>query len=517
MRKLLLATTAMLGGLGLVGTASAQVKLNNGTTVTTPFTAGGGLGALQPQPGNIVVHLDGRVAFTAGAYFDQSFNRNTTTPSSIISFGSPVSGSLLPGPATGQQKVNTIDFGTTLRLQPGFDGVAANGLQYGGYAEIRFDQDNAQVFSEGSPGNFGAAFGGATGTPSQEQRTRDTAYLYQSWGYVGTPQLGIIRGGMLFSSSSMLLTGTMENFDDGGWHGGSTLQAIGGMPWPFIDNGGMNGVNSLQYLSPQIFGFDGSITFQPNSGGGDVWSGCATGGGTGIVGIGCDRLSTSTDPSQWTRRTNTLDMALRYRGTFGPVGIATSGGFITSGRVLPGAPTVTQFTTTVGTTGVLSTTSSVLNTSAPFVASKNLSIGLAGAQVSYGGLLVGGHVEWGAFGYQEALEMAGAARQVSWVAGATYTLGAATFGLQWFNYHSSAGQANANVGARNQQGPWLGAQYVLAPGLLTYVGYGYTNDFQRGFNWANGAPNTGAIGSAAYNTSNAMHTQQVVIGSIFSW
>ena len=526
MRKLLLATTAMLGGLAVVGTASAQVKLNDGTTVDTPFTAGGGAGNQSPSPGNIVVHLNGRVSFTAGGYFDQAANHTTTaatnpsipgTTQTITTSGGVTtiktttsanpSGTLY-SVQPGTQKLNNIAFGTTLRLYPGFDGVAANGMQYGGYAEIRFDQkgtpnNNSYSLTEGT---FGNVYGGATATPDIAQRSRDSAYLYQSWGYIGSPSLGIIRGGMLFTSSAMLLTGTMENFDDGGWHGANTLQAAISVPWPFVNNGILNGANSIQYLSPQFFGFDVSATYQPNSAGGNVWSGCVT----GTAGLGCDRLSSSSDPSSWARRTNMVDLAARYRGVIGPVGLTASGGWITSGRVLPSVNGITTTTTTetinaAGATSLATATSTVpLNA---FNTYKNLNMGLAGVQLSYAGVLVGGHVEWGNFGYQAQLMPVGGAKQVSWVGGASYTMGPATFGVQYINYHSSQGQS-ATIGARNEQGPWLGAQYILAPGMLTYLGYGYTEAKQSGYDWAQGA---------AGPNNNVVHSQQVVLGTIFNW
>lgn len=514
MRKLLLATTAMLGGLGLVGTASAQVKLNDGTTITTPFTAGGGLGALQPQPGNIVVHLDGSVRTNFTAAFDQGANGNIPAPTVTINTAGAAGGNLKSS-VSGPEKLDTFDIGTSLRINPGFDGVAANGMQYGAYAEIRFDQKgtSGQNPYNLSGNTFGTLNGGATATPDVEQRTRDAAYLYPAWGYVGTPQLGIVRMGSLFTSSAMLLTGTMENFDDGGWHGQAGLQVANAMMWPFVDNGVIGtGVGSVQYLSPQIFGFDGSVTYQPNTGGTNPWSGCIT----GAAGYGCDTLSSSADPSTWARRTNTVDMALRYRGAFGPVGIATSGGFIFSGHVLPTVSSVTTSTfnpnsiTAANPSGVTTTTAPVGN----FNSYKNLNVGLFGVQVSYGGLLVGGHVEWGAFGYQQALEATGASRQVSWVGGATYTVGAATFGFQWFDMQNSLAQVSATVGPRRMTGPFLGAQYILAPGLLTFVGYGYTNDWQSGYNWVTGAPNTAASG---FTTNNSQHNQFVTLGTVFSW
>ena len=54
--------------------------------------------------------------------------------------------------------------------------------------------------------------------------------------------------------------------------------------------------------------------------------------GPGIAGAGCDRL-TSTSTGDYTRRRNTVEGAIRYRGTFGPIGLAAYTGVIAGGKV----------------------------------------------------------------------------------------------------------------------------------------------------------------------------------------
>ena len=61
-------------------------------------------------------------------------------------------------------KSNPIGIGSYLRLYPGFDGVATNGLRYGASAEIRQNIMSANVFNAsvsqtGSTGAFASGSG----------------------------------------------------------------------------------------------------------------------------------------------------------------------------------------------------------------------------------------------------------------------------------------------------------------------------------------------------------------------
>jgi len=475
MRKLLLATTATLSGfIGMAGIAHAQLKLNDGTPYTSDFVPGGGLGVQQPAPGNIVVHFNGAFRVGISGYFN---NYGGAMPASAFA------------PA-GQQKMATVDIADNIRLYPGFDGVAANGLRYGAYLEIRNDSQKNTNFSGGVVGatvlnsnTYGITNGGATSAPDVSARARDAFYTYQDWGYIGLPSLGTIRMGQLFVSNAMLLTGTMENFNDGGWHSWQTNEMLGSIPWPFVNNGVMLGANSIQYLSPQIAGFDFSATFQPNDGGGSMWSGCTL----GVAGPGCNMLSSTTDPNGWARRTTWIDGAVRYRGTFGPVGLAASVGGIFEGvmKHSAGSAAATNYNTY-----------------------RNGSEILGGVQVTYGGLLVGGHIEHGNDTFQQQLEVEGGKPLTAWDAGFSYTMGALTAGVQYMTLHDSHGVTSAAIHGYTARGPYVGAQYTLAPGLLAFAGFAYAETKQTGKNLY-----TGAAGTA----NNDIHSSYATIGTVFSW
>jgi len=487
MRNILLATTAALTGvIGMAGVAHAQLKLNDGTPYTSTFTPAGGLGVQQPAPGNIVFHLNGRFAFSASDFMDQNFNINYAAQAA----GNPA----------GPEKLSNVGFTDNVRLYPGFDGVAANGLRYGAYMELRNDSTKSTNIYSGNlasttpnSNTYGVANGGATTTPDVGVRSNTAFYTYQSWGYVGLPGAGTVRFGMMAPSNAMLITGTMENFNDGGWHGTQTNSLLGAFSWPFVNNATTLAYNGIQYLSPQIAGFDFSATYQPNNAN-NQWSGCSL----GAAGPGCDNLVSTTDLNSYARRTNFIDAALRYRGTFGPVGVATSVGYVYASAMHH----------SLGGIGVAGSNSTIYNTY------HNVSQGVAGVQVSLGGLLVGAHVEAGNGEYQQNLEPVAGKAMLAWDAGATYTIGALTAGVQYINSHGSNGVTAATIHGYTGQGPYVGAQYVVAPGLLTYIGYAYSDVRQLGKNLITGSAN--AVG-ANYALNSHIHDSYATIGTIFSW
>jgi hypothetical protein len=183
MRKLLLATVATIGAsMGLMAAAQAQTA----------------------TPGSITVRLNGRVNWYAG-----------------------VEASTLDNDSNTGTKTSTAGFVGYLRLFPGFDGVAANGLHYGAAAEIRIN-------------------GGASGGD-------ETLYVHQAYGYFGLPKLGQISFGQENGPVTLFETGTFEGFNDGGWNGDIPELIPGNnyVVYPFVDNSGLNR-RSRAFSSPSV-------------------------------------------------------------------------------------------------------------------------------------------------------------------------------------------------------------------------------------------------------------------------
>ena len=398
MRQLLLAGTAGLAAaLGLVGAAQAQVS-------TPDFTK-------TISPGSVVVRLDGRVSWFAGVsgYTGQSYNGT---------------------------KDSSLSFGGYLRLYPGFDGVAANGLQYGAQAEIR---ENAET----------SAFSGA-GT--------ETLYVLREFGYLGLPKAGLVRFGQQEGSLYLFDTGRFESgteaFDDGGWNGDIQnffVNTSARPVYPFTWTNNLRTTDKIDYISPSFSGFSAGVSFEPNQ---DAAN---------------DTDPDVAEPGAADLRRNTLEVGARYKATFDGFGLNVSGGYLTA------AP--------------------VSNTSG---ANKyqDMSVGSVGATVTYAGLTFGGNAKFGDMNgvYEPAPD--GAKAAVGFLAGAVYTIGHLSFGGSYFLYDDQGNYSKpATEGQEQNIGVAAGLTYILVPGAKLFVSYLYGTRHQGGYDYLSGAP-----GAAYNNT-----------------
>ena len=244
MRKLLLATVAVLGAsMGVATVADAQTF---------------------PTPGTVTVRLNGRFRFYGAILSDRQADNNASGTATGLQNAAG------QGTANGTAKQSNYTFGNYARLYPGFDGVAANGLKYGASLEIRQDQVS---------GAGGGSFGGI----SQQNRARAGLYFRREWGYIGTDQLGTIRLGSTDQPSSLYMTGNFENFNDGGLNGDvpALLSPNLTVTWPFADVGNYYTTTKAVYLSPQLYGLDFGVSYEPNTGNVSVNNNCGTGSPVG--------------------------------------------------------------------------------------------------------------------------------------------------------------------------------------------------------------------------------------------
>ena len=489
MRKLLLASVAALGAsMGAAAVADAQTA--------------------SPEPGTVTVRLNGRLRFYAGVVSDRDANNNAagSATGTVNAQGN--------GTLTGTNKQSSYMFGEYARLFPGFDGVAANGLKYGASLEIR--QDNAS-----------GAGGGAFGSISTADRARSDLYFRREWGYIGTDQLGTIRVGSTDQPSSLYITGTFENFNDGGLDGdvGAFAAQNTILPFPFSDGQGSYYTTSKAiYLSPQLYGFDFGVSFEPNTGNVNVLDSCnnasslgtnfvnsagaftsaAGANGQAVSGPGCDRLSASPSNAESARRKNTVDALLRYRGTFGAFGIAATGAYIGGGHVLDNSGNAF-------TNNPLAAGGSRPNYD-------GLNVGDFGLAVTYGGLSVGGHYTFGRFNEaMGTLVPKGLRDTQTFIAGASYTVGPVIVGAHYLNILSPGDTGNAYFGRnRYEQGVAAGATYSLAPGLSLFASYLYSERKQSGYNFITGqGVSAGTPGGNPF--SNKVTGQVFAVGTGFSW
>ena len=506
MRKLLLATVAALGAsMAMASYADAQVADDTD-------------GQSYPTPGTVTVRLNGRYrfyAYEANQGAGRTTNYGTTTGNgltTVVGATAATGGTVVQG----INKLGNYGFEGYARLYPGFDGVAANGLKYGASLEIR--QDNA----------FGAG-GGTVGSITGNDRTRGILYLRREWGYIGTDRLGTIRLGSSDQPTSLYMIGTGETFDDGGLNGDlpGLLGDNSPFQYPFADVGNMYATNKAVYLSPQFYGVDFGLSFEPSTSsiGNDNGAGCQGSGGFGSSLIttsgngsavpGCDAL-TSTSTGDYARRKDTYEGLVRYRGTFGPVGIAATAAYIGSGRVLD--------------SGVVGSATNPKRTKL-----EDLSIGDFGLAVTIAGATISGHYERGRYTVQAGtgpggLVTKGQPDSNAFAAGATYTVGPLIFGAvvseSWYqgSPNAATNTASQNVGAarittgitggqRRDVGVAAGGTYSVAPGVAVYLSYIWEEARQRGVNLVTGGLNLGGT----TDVKNKIDSSVIAVGTSFAW
>jgi len=520
MRKLLLASAAMLGGtMALVSVASAQGApqsytggLFSLTGLQNPSAGSAGIAGLTPgapgigtsipgegtnpplAPGNVTVRINGRINVYAGFAADSSRNPGMVT---TANGGTP---------AAANTKVAPYGMFEYARLYPSMDAMAANGLKYGAGLEIRHDTG-------------AAAGGGVSGNSvSGSVTTRGNLYFRREMAYMGTDNLGYIRFGATDQPTSLMLTGNFENFNDGGWNGDINLVLSNSQPlWPFEDVGALYTTTKMVYVSPKFFDMiDFGVSFEPGTGNMGAGPGCswansqATTANPAIGGnaTACDATSSSSVVSENKRRRNTFDGVVRLRTAAGPVGIAATVGGMYGGSVQYNGTQVGE------------------------VQYNGLQVFDAGLQATYGGFAVGGHLIYGKDNGQWNLAPKGAPDEIAWLAGTSYAFGSFVVGTSFYKV-SSAGQMGAattatgtsqvyGVGLRSEYGIAAGGTLTLAPGAALFLSYLYGHRHQTGYDFVGGGTSisTNGVTAAGYspvNTHNNVQSQALYVGTLFRW
>ena len=424
--------------------------------------------------------MNGRFRFYGAIVNDRDTNVNT-----------PASGTGAGFVGAGSNKQSNYGFFNYARLYPGFDGVAANGLKYGASLEIRQDVSNG-------------AGGGVNGSISGRNPSRSQLYFRREWGYIGTNELGTIRVGSIDQPTSLYMTGNFENFNSGGLNGDLPANAVGNssITWPFSDVGSYYTTRKVVYLSPQLFGFDMGVSYEPDTGNVNNSNNCP-----GLVAApGCDRLSSTTTNGETSRRRNSVDALIRYRGTFGGFGIAATAAYLGGSHV-----TDNQF-------GV-AFNNNPLN-GAPIRRNYDgLSAGDFGIALSYAGFSVGGKYLFGRFnGGVSGLVPKGNSDSEAWLIGASYTIGPVVVGAHYLDYKSAGDLNNDTFGRqRREHGVAAGGTYSLAPGISLFAEYLWQERKQNGLDLRTGNGVTAATGSAGTATGNKLTSSIFALGTSFTW
>jgi predicted porin len=453
MRKLLLASAAMLGlvaGTAQAATFDQTDAKRNSSAFGAPQT--------NPDPGKIIVRLGGLIDIDGGIV-GSTVDRGQT--------GTPNAGA----------KNQPYGLSGYFRLYFGVDGKLANGIIYGGNAEMRTN------FAGGQPPGYTGT--GTIGNGSANS-TASTWYTRRAYGYIGGAQWGIFRIGQGDGPLSLFTGGgitTGEAFSTGAWDGDvPDFFGNGALAWPFLDVGNEYTDNKITYVSPNIAGFNIGASFAPSSA---VLEG-NSGSGTNAASGGFDRQSASTLGSDLGRPRNLYEIAARWQGPLGPVTIDAMLGYLGSGNV---------------------TNASTLTPGKKF---QPLSVIDGGASVTFAGASVFGHVSTG--------QMNGAAtpRPVivgrskngfAWVAGAQYSIGAWTAGASYFVFESEG--SAGGFGNRMERGLAVGGFYTVTPGFDVFLEYLYGTRYQRGVNFIDPA--------GAATTGNRVQSQGIASTLLIRW
>jgi predicted porin len=466
MRKILLGTTAVVGLALVAPVANAQQARPAARPAAAP-AAPPALPATSVAPtGTAAALFQTPVGITgAGPHGADGIPNRPTTPTTsgiIVRLGGFFDfsmGNVSDDADKGQWRnriggVNTAqgrqrnDFRTEAEINLYADGVAANGMRYGAVFELQMDN---------------LAAGSGTGVDYDELY----GFVKGSWGELRFGQEDAAANLMQVRRPSVLWMGTDDAWDEFVVQGGSTF---GGSP--YIMSGLTDGSDKTKiiYLSPQFFGFDVGFSYAPNDGEGERTQRAD---------------STAEFQRDRTRIENEISAILRYRGTFGPVGVRTS-----LGGVWGDAPSLNA------------------NGTPADPKQQNVTAYSAGLLFSAFGFQVGGEYTWGNY---NGTAPAGAALNRGldgsshWIGSAVYTIGAFSVGAMYGQGKQDNGTSSGAAGQsaagtplsdRTQTYIGVGVSYVLAPGMTLFANWNQIEDE----NLPTAAPSVRGNGGAAGTT-----------------
>jgi predicted porin len=454
------------------GTAAATYQTPVGITGAGPHGGDGVPNRPEtPTTSGLVVRLGGFFDFSMGNVSDDadkgaarnwaynntkvapSFN-STTVPTAVPGTAAVAVPGTLEYPkavnnALGRQRT---DFRTEAELNVYVDGVAANGMRYGAMFELQMDS----MISGGSTGS-------GTGVDYDELY----GFVKGSWGE--------LRFGQEDSAASLLQVrrpGPLWMGDSDAWD-----EFLGSSGYVIAGVGDGNDSTKIIYLSPQFAGFDASFSYAPNR-----FEGETATSPTSTAIFQRDRTGTTLE--------NEISAALRYRGTFGPVGVSAS------------------------LVGQFATPQSQSATGAPIAAKdQNISVYAAGLLLRAYGFAVGGDYTWG--NYRGTPGNTGIAQGIDgstqWATGITYTIGALTIG----GMYSQGTQDNGGtVADRTQTYMGVGAAYVLAPGMTLFANYNQVKDENIPFLGSATTPTTKGATLAEFGNGDKTRDITVLVAGV---
>jgi predicted porin len=411
------------------GTAAALFQTPVGVTGAGPHGADGVPNRpTTPTTSGLIVRLGGFFDFSMGNVqdsADKGFFRNvaagSATNTTNVTFNGVTGNLSVPGAAavTNAKGRQRNDFRTESEINLYVDGIAANGMRYGAMFELQMDNVAA---GSGTAVDYDELYG----------------FVKGSWGELRFGQEDHAANLMQVRRPGTLWMGSDDAWDEFVVQSGTFGSA------PYIMSGITDGSDAtkLIYLSPQFMGFDVGASYAPNSGEGER-----------------TQLADSTTTFQRDRTSteNQISAALRYRGTFGDVGVQAA------------------------MTGYWADAAQLSANGAPLAAKpQNINAYLAGLVLRAYGFQVGGEY---AFGNYNTTVGNGALNpgldgSNHWLVGAVYTIGAFQVGAQYGKGSQDNGTSTtgAALSDRTQTYLGLGVSYTLAPGMTLFANYNQVED-----------------------------------------
>ena len=483
MRKLLIASAALLGLSG-PAFAGALIEMNpttspptvgdaTGTPITNP-KSGFPSPAFSPDPGKIIIRLDGFLAYDVGFIGGTGMSGNVYAPvggvNTIVSHG----------------KLDSFNTSTLFRLYFGADGQLLNGLQYGVNGEMR--TNFAGTTAQGYSGT--AALGNASANSSAS-----LWFTRRAFGYIGTPKYGYLRFGQgdgplsLFTAAGIT---TGEAFSTGAWDGDVPDLMPGNMipTWQFYDVGNEYTSNKIVYLSPTWFGAQGAVSFAPNSTQGPNECGTVSAGA-------CNNQASSPLASDFTRPRNIIEAGLRWQGNLGPVAVDSMIGYVHSAVVNNGTivPLALQGTR-----------------------AKGVDVIDGGASLTFLGFSVFGHVnngtQNGTLTPVAVIPGRGSPKGTAYTVGGQWSGGPWTVGASYYYLHRAGSNTPSTalnpVGNEVFRGEAVGGTYNWAPGFDTFLEYLHGERRQGGVNLVDS-------GTAPPNLHNNLSINGIALTMLLRW
>ena len=394
-----------------------------------------------PQTSGLVIRLGGYFDFSMANVTDSADNayfRNNNqlaVPSANTTTGAISASSTAITNAKSRQR---SDFRNDMELNVYVDGIAANGMRYGAVLELQSDNVATGVNTLGtSSGSTAAGNHGGTAVDFDEMY----GFVKGTWGELRFGQEDSAASLMQVRRPSILAMGSDDHWDEFATNPAGLANTYAPYLMSGINDG--NDATKIIYLSPQFSGLDFGFSFSPNRNEGETqWTG----------------NSTWNWQRDFTGLTNEISAALRYRGTFGPVGVQTSlvGQWASAGRqAATGAPVV--------------------------VRQQNVDAYSAGLQLAAYGFKVGGEYTWGK--YQGQAPAGGALNKgldgsSHWLVSGVYETGPMAFNVMYGSGTQDNGTstAGAKLEDRTQTYFGIGATYTIAPGMVAFINWNQIED-----------------------------------------